>query len=128
MISRQFDTLLKLTIIDVSVHKDFDFVHLRSVPHSIWYRDAVATFQRLGALPNLRPPKRAQILRRSEIKILKTIAHNEIMSTKRKACCPETGNQPPMKGRPKQAFGIGNAVKLVSDCSETGWESMPCCI
>ena len=100
------------------LHEDFNFVHLRVVRYRIRYRDAVATFRRMAAVPELRPPKRAQNLRRSEIKILKTIAHNEIMSTKRKACCPKTGNQTPKKGRPKQAFSIEDAVKLVSYSSE----------
>ena len=80
MFSKQFDTHFSLSIYTIFVHEDFDFVDLRVVRDSIWYRDAVGTFRKMGADPKLRPPKRARLLWRSEIKIWKTIAHNTIMS------------------------------------------------
>jgi hypothetical protein len=126
LFSKQFDTPFTLSIFTISVHQDFDFVHLRVVRGSIWYRDAVGTFRIMGADPKLRPPKRARFLWRSDIKIWKTIAHNEIMSTKRKACLPKVGNQSSKKGRPPQTYSIDDAVKMVSDSFENGGESMPC--
>ena len=48
------------------------------------------------------------------------------MSTRHKACLPQTEDEPSNRGRPKkQAFTIDDAVQLVSD-SSNGGESMPC--
>ncbi len=73
MFSKQFDTLLKIAINNVFVHKDFDFVHFRVVPDSILYSDAVGTFRRMRAVPKLGLPERAQIFGAVELKIRKQL-------------------------------------------------------
>ena len=79
----------------------------------------------MGAVPKQLLPQCARILRRIPVKLLTSIAHNLNMSTKRKACLPQTDHQSSRKGRPKkQKFSINDVVKLVSDFLNNG-QSMP---
>ena len=61
LFSKKICTLFRIRIFDVLVRKDFVFVHWRVIRDYIWYREAVATFRRIGAVRKLRPPKRVRI-------------------------------------------------------------------
>jgi len=91
---KQFDTPSKAVIYTVFIEVDAHFVHLRFAPRFIWYVNAVGTFQRMGLVPKLRPSNRAHFFWRTKHNFLKTITHNENMSTKRKAWFP------PVEGHP----------------------------
>ena len=114
MFPKQFDTPSKAVIYTVLIEVDTHFVHLRFAPRFIWYVNAVGTFQRMGLVPKLRPSNRAHFFWRTKHNFLKTITHNENMSTKRKAWFPPVEGHPLKKGRPNKSNCIKDAVELVS--------------
>ena len=128
MFSKLFDTTLKVVINHVFIHVDAQLVHLRVAPCLIWYANAVGTFQRMGAVPKLRPSIRARIFWRTKHNFWKTIAQNENMSTKRKTWSPPVESQSSKKGRPNKSYGIKDAVKLVSGLFAIISQSLPCSV